>query len=432
MAKGDLHLINARLPLAGDNNWYELRSEGGRWTSVLAHPSPITVAAALPIRSRRAIGQEGGVITADLQGRLVLPGFVDMHMHLDKALTLPLVGNKSGTLLEAIVNYGGKAAEFTKANIKERMIRTALMGLSHGTIHMRTHLDMPWQLGRDVLLRTVEAALEAREELRGRVKLQLYPMLSFNRHPLEAAELSDELIKLGMDGLGGCPHLAEDPKRDVELLFHHASRLGVPLDLHTDETDNPMMRTIEVISKTAIAAGYQGRVTAGHLCSLASMPRREAESLIALMAEARVGAVTLPAVNLYLQGRGDEGPFRRGVTRVKELLDAGVMVAAGSDNIQDPFHPYGRGDLLQIGALTAYAAHMGAPTDADRILRMITQMPAALMGLKKYGIAEGHPADLVVTDATAEQQLLLEESPSRWVAVDGAWVSARVREDWLV
>ncbi|MBD2868664.1 amidohydrolase family protein [Paenibacillus arenilitoris] len=434
MAAGDLHLINARLPLAGDDRWYELIAERGRWTVVRGCPGRIAEPSALSIRDRRSIGRRGSAglpNVIDLEGRLALPGFADMHMHLDKALTLPEVGNASGTLMEAIANYDGSVAGFTKANIRDRIVRTALMGLSHGTIHMRSHLDMPRHRGREVMKRTVEAALEAREELKGRVRLQLFPMLAFDRAPEEAAALSRELIGLGMDGLGGCPHLSGEPDKDVQLLFWQASKLGVPIDLHTDETDDPSVRTVEAICRATIAFGFQGKVTAGHLCSMASMQRQEAEPLIALMAEARVGAVTLPAVNLYLQGRGDDGPVRRGVTRVKELLDAGVKVAVGSDNIQDPFHPFGRGDLLHIGAIAAYAAHMGAPADAARIVRMMTETPAALMELDEYGIRPGHPADLVVTDALTEGQLLTEESPSRWVAVEGTWVSANVKEDWL-
>ncbi|WP_168118607.1 amidohydrolase family protein [Paenibacillus sp. HB172176] len=435
MAKGDLHVINAKLPLGGDaDSWHELIAEGGCWKRIIAHPQRLSLDDAVSIRDRRSLEQGApGRLPAivDLEGRIALPGFVDMHMHLDKALTLDQVGNSSGTLLEAIANYSGKAGEFSKANIRERMVRTALMGLRHGTTAMRTHLDMPAHLGREVLYRTIEAALEAREELKGRVKLQLFPMLSFARDPEGAKRLSTELIGLGMDGIGGCPHLMEDPSLDVKLLFKQAEKLGVPVDLHVDETDNPSMRTIETICHATIAAGYEGKVTAGHLCSLSSMPKDEARLIIELMAQAKVGAVTLPAVNLYLQGRGDEGPVRRGVTRVKEMLEDGVEVAAASDNIQDPFHPFGRGDLLHIGAIAAYAAHMGAASDAERILDMITQTPAALMGLREYGMRQNHQADIVVLDATTPEQLLLEESPSRWVAVNGTWASAHVREVWL-
>ncbi|MDQ6423212.1 amidohydrolase family protein [Paenibacillus sp. LHD-117] len=430
MPKGELRFVNARLPLSG-GGLYELASEGGRWTVVRPQEELLEVAGAIPIRDRRVVDVSAVAPAIDLEGRIALPGFADMHMHLDKALTLPEVGNESGTLLEAIANYGGKIAGFSKAHIRERIVRAALLGLSHGTLYMRSHLDIALQHGREVMMRTVEAALEAREELKGRVELQFFPMLAFDEHPAEAAKLSEELIGLGMDGLGGCPHLREDPVSDVKLLFRQAAKLGVPVDLHTDETDNPSMRTIEAICRAAIAEGYQGKVTAGHLCSLASMPKREAEPLMALMAEAGVGAVTLPAVNLYLQGRGDDGPFRRGVTRVKELLEAGVKVAAGSDNIQDPFHPFGRGDLLHIGSVAAYAAHMGAPADAGRIVRMITETPAALIGLAEYGVKAGGPANLVVTDAMSETELLLWESPSRWVMANGSWVSAQVRESWL-
>jgi len=430
-AQTDLHLINARLPLNGDDHWYELKAEDGVWTSVLAHPHRISLPEAKAINDRRVFSGSGSG-PVDLEGRVALPGFVDMHMHLDKALTLPQVGNVSGTLMEAIHNYGSKAAGFSKTEIRERMVETALMGLRHGTIHMRTHLDIAVWLSREVAYRTVEAALEAKEELKGRVRLQLFPMLSFDRQSAAMGELARELIALGMDGLGGCPHLSESPEADIRHLFETAAKLAVPLDLHADETDNPAVRTVEAISRTALNMGYEGKVAVGHLCSLSSMPLGEAQPLMELIAEAQVGVVTLPAANLYLQGRGDEGPVRRGVTRVRELQQAGVKVAAASDNIRDPFHPFGRGDPVQIGLLTAYAAHMGSPADYERILRMITETPASLMGLSaSYGIKKDRPADLVVVDAANTGQLLVEESPSRWVAVDGRWVSINVKEKWM-
>ncbi|SEO76797.1 amidohydrolase family protein [Paenibacillus sp. OV219] len=433
MRAGKLHIVNARLPLNGDDRWYELIAEDGRWISVVASTEKTVRHDAVSIASKEAIGADGRAASAvDLEGRIAVPGFVDMHMHLDKALSLPRVGNASGTLLEAISNYGQHVDRFSKEEIRERIIRTAKMGLRHGTVHMRTHLDMHAWLGRDIMFRTVEAALEAKEALKGHVQLQLFPMLSFGQVPRETAELAKELIGLGMDGIGGCPHLNEDPEADIRHLFDIATRLDVPIDLHVDERDDPFVRTVIPIARMTREYGYEGRVTAGHLCSLSSMPSSEARPIIEEMARAKVGAVTLPAANLYLQGRADDGPIRRGVTRVKELLEAGVATAAASDNIRDPFHPFGKGDLAQIALLTAYAAQMGSADDPDVLLRMITVTPASLMGLTaSYGIREGCSADLAVLDAANAEQLLVEGSPSRWVAVQGRWVSALVQEDRL-
>ncbi|AZN38237.1 amidohydrolase family protein [Paenibacillus albus] len=433
MRAGRLHIINARLPLNGDNRLYELIAEDGVWRTVDASAERVILDDAVSIASKEAIGADGfTAATVDLEGRIAVPGFADMHMHLDKALSLPQVGNASGTLLEAISNYGQHVARFSKEEIRERIIRTAMMGLRQGTVHMRTHLDMHAWLGRDIMFRTVEAALEAKEALKGLVRLQLFPMLSFGQSPRETAELAEELIGLGMDGIGGCPHLNPDPDADIRHLFDTAARLDVPIDLHVDERDDPNVRTVIPIARMTREHGYEGRVTAGHLCSLSSMPSSEAWPIIEEMALAKLGAVTLPAANLYLQGRADDGPIRRGVTRVKELLQAGVATAAASDNIRDPFHPFGKGDLAQIALLTAYAAQMGSADDPDVLLRMITETPATLMGLTaSYGIREGCSADLAVLDAGNAEQLLIEGSPSRWVAVQGRWVSAMVQESRL-
>jgi len=424
-----LHVINAHLPLLNDHLWYELIADHGVWTSITASHELKVSSDAIPIHSSHAIDHDGKQAKViDLQGRIALPGLVDMHLHLDKALSLPQVGNRSGTLMEAIVNYSQQAATFTKDEIRERILQTAQMGLQHGTIHMRTHLDIPLGLGREVWQRTVDAALEAKELLRGRVRLQLFPMLSFDEAPEYMTDLASELIKLGMDGLGGCPHLANDPEADIRELFLAAVKLGVPIDLHVDERDDPTIRTIVPIAETTIAHGLTGKVSAGHLCSLSSMPPEDAEPIIELMARAKVGAVTLPAANLYLQGRDDQGPFRRGVTRVQQLLQAGVPTAIGSDNIRDPFHPFGKGDLVQVALLTAYAAHMGSIDDPARLLRMISATPATLMQLTQYGFHPSGAADLVVLDALDPFELLVDGSSSRWVAVDGRWVSATVKE----
>ncbi|UVI29316.1 amidohydrolase family protein [Paenibacillus spongiae] len=424
----EIQLINASLPLEDESRLYAMHAQGGRWTSVAVQDEDVCTANAVRLSDIEGLPETGRPI--DLEGRMVLPGFVDAHMHLDKATSIAAVGNRSGTLREAIDNYGAKVAGFTKAEIKQRIVSTALMALSRGTTHIRTHLDFHLNQGREIAFRTMEAALEAREELKGRISLQLIPMCSFERMGAAGVEAAEELLKLGMDGLGGAPHLGSDPKTEISRIFALASRYGVPVDFHADESDDPARRTVVPIAHRTIEYEYGGRATAGHLCSLASMPPGEAGEIIGLMAEARLAAVTLPAVNLYLQGREDCGPIRRGVTRVKELLAAGVPVAVASDNIQDPFHPFGRADLVQIATIASYAAHMGGADELRALLRMITEVPAAIMQLEDYGIREGLPASFVIVDARSVQRLFIEESPSRWVVSNGRWVSAAVRREW--
>jgi cytosine deaminase len=353
---------------------------------------------------------------------VLLPGFVDAHMHLDKAYSLLHVRNRSGTLLEAIANYRAAAPAFAKETIRDRIVMAALRAASYGSATLRSHLDVPVHLGRDVAMRTIEAALEARELVSGAVDIQYFPMYFYEPSAeRELTEFAAETLRMGVDGVGGAPHLTPDPAAGIGWAFRMAAAFDRPIDLHTDESDDPAVKTIDIYCDYVRRSGYGGRATAGHLCSLAAMDHSEAERLMAKMAEAGVAAVTLPAVNLYLQGRGDRGNVRRGVTRVRELAEAGVPVAAASDNIQDPFHPFGRGDMLQIGLMTAYAAHMAGEEDIAEVLRMLTHIPAAIAGVPDYGIAPGNPARFVAIDAHSAEELFQELPAGRWVYNKSRW-----------
>ncbi|GIO11298.1 amidohydrolase [Cohnella xylanilytica] len=420
----DLEIVNARLPLADGGELFRLAVSGGRWTAVEPQAGRLASPEHEPIG---AIGFERlpSVRRLDLEGRVLLPGFVDVHMHLDKAYSLPFVRNRSGTLLEAIGNYRAAAPAFAKETIRDRIVKAALRSASFGSATLRSHLDVPVHLGRDVAMRTIEAALEARELVSGFVDIQYFPMYFYD--PAMEGELTEfaaETLRMGVDGVGGAPHLTPDPAAGIDWAFRMATGFGLPIDLHADETDDPSVKTIDVYCDYVVRYGYSGRATAGHLCSLAAMEHEEAERLIAKMAEAGVAAATLPAVNLYLQGRGDRGNVRRGVTRVRELADAGVKVAAASDNIQDPFHPFGRGDMLQIGLMASYAAHLAGEEDILTVLRMLTHVPAAIAGVREYGVAAGNPASFAVFDAASAEELFQELPAGRWVYNKSRWTGA--------
>lgn len=415
MASG-LRLVNVNLPLRDEESLYALVIQNGVWSSIEAQSAELIDPAAVSIDEWDGdMPEDGSVRTLDLQGKVLLPGLVDAHMHLDKSFSLPMVGNESGTLEEAVRNYSAAAPQFTKEEIKSRIMRAALQAMSYGTTAIRTHLDFHTRHSVDVALRTVEAALEVKEALKPYVDIQLFPMCPYNELSAEALEAAEESIRMGVTGLGGAPHLSPTPESDIDHIFHLAEKYGCPVDLHTDESDNPQVRTLAHIAKRTMEYGWSERVTVDHLCSLAAMPDEDAEPLIELMAEAGLGAVTLPGANLYLQGRHDGFPARRGVTRVKSLLSAGVPIATASDNIHDPFHPFGRGDLVQIALTTAYAAHMGSPADLRSLLRMITEIPAAILGLKGYGVEVGRAADFVVFDGTAPEELFTLLPERRWV-----------------
>lgn len=417
MITDELKLINVGLPLRDEEHLYTLTIRDGIWGSIEVQETSIAHSDAAPIERT---GNADRLV--DVGGKLLLPGFVDAHMHLDKSFCLPQVGNVSGTLEEAVKNYAAAVPAFSKDEIKARIMRSALQAISFGTTAIRTHLDFHVSWGADIALRTIEAALEAKQALSPYLELELFPLTPFFRFTGKEIEILEEAIRMGMTGVGCAPHLSPTPESDIDGLFRLAEKYDCPLDFHTDESDDPNMRTLGYIAKRTVETGWSGRVTADHLCSLAAMNDADAGALIERMVEARLHAVTLPGANLYLQGRRDSFPVRRGVTRVKELLAAGVPIATASDNIHDPFHPFGRGDMLQIGLVTAYAAHMGSPSDIRTILRMMTHIPASILGLRGYGVEAGNAADFVVLDGTTPEELFTMLPDRRWVYRNGGWL----------
>ncbi|MCM3785654.1 amidohydrolase family protein [Neobacillus mesonae] len=429
---GTMRLINASLyPSENRGKLYEVQIHDGQLEAVRVQQSRYQEAEAVDINSLEAGGRQNII---DLKGRMMLPGMVDIHMHMDKAFSLPQVGNKTGTLLEAIHNYSSAAPSFSKETIRSRIVRTALQAVSYGSTRLRSHLDFNLSAGEHVAMRTVEAALEAKSLLEGVVDLEFFPMVPYRELGPRGLELIEESLRMGLDGVGGAPHLSSNPDSDIEGIFKLAARLGVPIDLHCDETDNPEMKTVLKVAQESLKYGYDGKVTAGHLCSLSSMPLAEAEEIMDMMSLAGVHAITLPAANLYLQGRSDLGPVRRGVTRVRELTQEGITLAAASDNIHDPFHPFGRGDLLQIAQLTGYAAHYGSTEDMVSLLHMVTKHPAKIAGIDHYGIYAGASADFVIVDARSPEEIFTQLPAGRWVAKAGKWISmtsvvSRFREE---
>ncbi|MCC3372664.1 amidohydrolase family protein [Cohnella sp. REN36] len=431
--KSVLKIFNVSMPLRDESMLHTLTAEDGVWTSVERQvgeglPDPELV----PVDRWDGVGPESGrTLCLDAEGKAVLPALADAHMHLDKAFSLPKVGNVSGTLAEAIANYSSAVPAFSKEELRARIMRSALQAISCGTTAIRTHLDFHVRHGREVAMRAIEAALEVKEELAPYVSMQLFPMLPCYDLSEEALEAGAEALRMGATGVGGAPHISPLPEPDIDKLFALADRMGCPIDVHTDESDNPNIRTAAYVARKTMAYGWAGKVTVGHLCSLAAMPDEDAGEIIGLLAEAGIGAVTLPGANLYLQGRSDPFPVRRGVTRVRELLAAGVPLAAASDNIHDPFHPFGKGDLLQIGLITAYAAHMGSPADIRAVLRMISEHPATVMGLTGRGIEPGNDADFVLFDASTPEELFAMVPERRWVWRQGRCLkTAGSRADW--
>lgn len=347
-------------------------------------------------------------------GSFLSPGFVDLHMHLEKALTIG--DTESPGLIDAIVNFREYCENrISPQDIRERSIRVLERASRNGTTAVRTHVSV------DECLKTmaVEAMLEVREEVRDWMDLEIIVMLSRMDLDDEVYAIMDSLGSTDIRGFGSAPALSDDPVRQIDRIFQLALRHGKIVDLHADEHDEPRVDTIDAFADRIVAEGMEGLCTAGHLCALSAVDEDKARETIGKIRRADMNVVTLPSCNLYLMGRGDRGLIRRGTTRIRELLDAGVNVSLASDNIRDPFRPFGNGNILEEMLLTAQVAQMGTFTDLERVFDMGTVNPARAMGRTDHGIREGARADLVLLDAPGAAEAILDQAPRRLVMKNG-------------
>ncbi len=359
------------------------------------------------------------------KGNMVAPGFVDSHMHLDKVLTL---GNtESPTLLEAIANFTNYLHTVPKENIKEDVRRRAQevvrMCCESGTTALRTHVNIEPSLG----LKGIEALCELKSELSDKIEIQITALPDFFcslEEQQERIKLVDTAAANGLiDYVGGSQHLSENSAQLTDDLFAVAMKHDLPIDFHVDEADRPNVENFMYVAKLTMAHGYQGRVSCGHVTSLCAVDDKTAEKAIQMAKDAELHIITLPSCNLYLMGREDSQPIRRGVTRIREFLQAGVNISYASDNIRDPFRPIGNGDMLEEGLLTAQVAQMVTKTELEQVFRMGTVNPAKAMGLKDYGLIPGCKADFVIFDAKNMSEALISQSVREYVIKSGAVVA---------
>jgi cytosine/creatinine deaminase len=341
-----------------------------------------------------------------LDGALVTPPLVEPHIHLDAVLTVGQPRfNQSGSLFEGIAIWGERVRSLTVDDVKARVRRVLRWQLACGVQHVRSHVDVC-----DPELRAVRALVELREEIGGQMELQLvaFPqqgILSFDGGP----DLMRRAIALGVDVVGGIPHFEmtrEMGVDSVKLAFALAAEHGLRVDIHCDETDDDHSRFVEVMAAETIRLGLAGRVTASHTTAMHSYNNAYAYRVIRNIARAGMHMVTNPLDNSVLQGRFDGYPVRRGHTRVKELMAAGVNVCIGHDSVMDPWYPLGHGDPLQAAFVLAHYGHMSGAEELRRLVDMITVNPARALGLEGYGMAEGGPANLVVFGAPTEMDTL--------------------------
>jgi cytosine deaminase len=372
----------------------------------------------------RSTASSTAVLALDAEGRMAVSGFVEPHIHLDKALISERAPvNVSGTLTEAIEILWEIKRNYTVEEIADRASRVLERALENGISHLRTHVDVDPIGGT----RPAEGLIHARDRFRDLMDVQIvaFPQEGIVKSPGTEA-LMRKVMKLGVDVVGGMPFnetSPQDSRRHIEIVFEIAREFDADIDMHVDETDDPMARTLEVLAELTIANRWQGRVTAGHTCALASYPRNYADHVIGRLRQAGVNMIANPATNLMLQGRIDDYPKRRGVTQVKELLTAGVNVACGQDCVHDTFYPFGQNDPLEIAFLLCHASQMSQPGEILSVMDMVTGNGAKALRVPDFHVAVGAVADLVVLDARDAREAFATRLPRRWVIRKGRLIA---------
>jgi len=336
----------------------------------------------------------------DARGRLVSPPFVDCHFHMDATLSLGLPRlNVSGTLLEGIALWGELKPLLTHEAVAERALKYCDLAVSQGLLAVRSHVDVC-----DDRLIAVEALLDVKKRVKPYLDLQLvaFPQDGYFRSAGAALNL-ERALNLGVEVVGGIPHFERtmaDGARSVRALCEVAAKRGLMLDLHCDESDDPLSRHVETLAFEAKRLGLSGRAAGSHLTSMHSMDNYYVSKLLPLIAESGIFAIANPLINITLQGRHDTYPRRRGLTRVQEMRAHGVPVAFGQDCVMDPWYGLGGADMLDVAHMGVHAVPMTSREAIRWTFDAVTEIPARVMGLEGYGLAVGCNADMVVLQAS--------------------------------
>lgn len=394
----------------------KLRNQEGLWDIGIENGKIKTLANNLEEKAAEEI---------DAKGKLTVPSFIDPHIHLDKVNIVEVVRpNVSGTLKEAIEIIWDKKARYTIEDIVERAGDVIKKGVLNGTTRMRTHVDVDTIGG----LKPLEGVIAAKNKFKDIMDIETiaFPQEGIIKDP-GCEKLMYEAMEMGADIVGGMPaneNTPDDSRKHIGICFDIAEKYNADVDMHVDETDDPFYRTLEMLADETIKRGWQGRVTAGHTCALAAYDDHYANYVIEKVKNAGINMITNPVTNLVLQGRNDKQPIRRGITRVKELLAAGVTVSFGQDCVKDTFYPFGSADMLQVALVTAHAAQMTLPNEIEKVFDMITGDAAKILRLSNYGLEEGKDADIVILDAlTVNDAIRLQ--PARLYVIKSGKIIAR-------
>ncbi|MBD2183618.1 cytosine deaminase [Planktothrix sp. FACHB-1355] len=363
---------------------------------------------------------EPAQLELDIQGKLVSPPFVESHIHLDSALTAGEPRwNESGTLFEGIEIWRERKQSLTLDDVKKRAIEALKLQASQGILFVRSHADVS-----EDSLTALQGLLAVRESVKDWITLQVvaFPQDGVYGSP-KNEELLEEALKLGADAVGGIPHYEftrEDGVKSVHRIFELAAKYNRLIDIHCDEIDDDESRFLEVVAACAIRSGLGERVTASHTTAFASYNNAYALKLMGLLMRSQINFIANPLINITLQGRTDTYPKRRGVTRVKELWQAGLNVSLGHDCIQDPWYSLGTGNMLEVAHMAVHICQMTGMSEIDACFDMVTLHGAKTLHLQdSYGIEVGKPANLIVLDADSRYDAIRRRATVRYVISRG-------------
>ncbi len=355
-----------------------------------------------------------------LNGNLISPPFVESHIHLDSALTAgePRF-NQSGTLFEGIEIWGERKQHLTLADVKKRAIAALKQQAAQGVLFVRSHADVS-----EPSLTALQALLEVRETVKDWMTLQVvaFPQDGIYSQP-ENAGLLEKALAMGADVVGGIPHYEltrEDGVNSIQRIFELAEKYQKLIDIHCDEIDDDQSRFLEVVNAWAIKTGLGEKVTASHTTAFGSYNNAYAYKLLGMLGRSRLNFVSNPLINITLQGRTDTYPKRRGITRVKELWQAGLNVSLGHDCIQDPWYIFGTGNMLDVANMAIHVCLMTGLAEIDACYDMITAHGAKTLQVENhYGIAVGKPANLIVLNAQNRFQAIRDRATVLYVISQG-------------
>jgi len=379
------------------------------------------------------IGVRGATITAierripddarqviEAEGRLAAPTYVNGHVHLDKCnLGDVMRPNKTNSFQECLEITWEHKRTYTVEDIVERASRAIEEGILNGTTVFRVFADVDTIGG----VRPLEGIIALREKWKGIVHIEAvnFPQEAIIRDP-GTAKLMEQGMKLGADVVGGLPwheHLDEDARTHVDMCFDLAKKYGKDIHMLVDDIDNPNSRSLEYLAVKTIREGFQGRVSASHCGALASYDEVHAHKVMALVKQAGISISSNPHISLVAQGRYDQEPIRRGITRVKQMWRMGVNIFSSQDDVNDPYYPFGRNDQQEVASFMCHGCHMTYPEEIQAVFGFVTENAAKALRLKNYGLAVGCRADFNVLAAPTIRHVLRLQQPPRYVIGSG-------------